>query len=461
MQWRVAKSLLALRDQIDRLAPNRDKSSDGTIGDTSHQARKSDHNPDANGVVTAMDITNDPAHGVDSGGIAEMLRVSRDRRIKYVISNSRIFSSQVSPWTWRPYTGVNAHTKHVHVSVIDDPTLYDDTALWSVDQLAKTSPPLELAPALQCTNIVATVFGGHSDPNTSAYDGHLIDDQELGVALPFHFPAPRPRVKVTNVANGKSTVCKIVDVGPWNTNDSYWQSGARPQAESGTDLQGRKTNLAGIDLTPGTARTIGISGKGKVSWEFTTTVVPGQPPVDEVMIAALQLLQKISKDGGLKMPLPADDVSNLLQQLFKLFQSGAASTGMAKPAATPAPASDTTDPIKQIIDLVIGIIVPAVSKQVPVLGQVNGALGETIGNLFNGKKTAIGIFGGLLSTLLPALGATATATAPAGLLAGILPTFAGLPQIGIPISIAIFAWGVLGKLEKWAQGNVPTSQPPK
>ena len=143
MQWRVAKSLLVLRGQVDELAPNRDKSSDGTIGDEAHQSRgaKSDHNPDANGVVTALDITNDPAHGIDAGAIAEMLRLSKDRRIKYVISNRRICSSQVSPWTWRPYTGINAHTRHVHISVIDDPALYDDSSPWSVDQLAKTSRP--------------------------------------------------------------------------------------------------------------------------------------------------------------------------------------------------------------------------------------------------------------------------------------------------------------------------------
>ena len=111
MSWRVAKSLLTLRTQVDAMAPSRSKAADGTIGETAHSARKSDHNPNANNVVTAMDITHDPAHGVDAGALAEMLRLSKDPRIKYVISNRRIFSSQQTPWQWREYTGANAHTQ--------------------------------------------------------------------------------------------------------------------------------------------------------------------------------------------------------------------------------------------------------------------------------------------------------------------------------------------------------------
>jgi hypothetical protein len=40
-----------------------------------------------------MDITHDPAHGVDAPALGEMLRLSEDPRIKYVVSNARIFSS--------------------------------------------------------------------------------------------------------------------------------------------------------------------------------------------------------------------------------------------------------------------------------------------------------------------------------------------------------------------------------
>ena len=88
---RLAKSLVILIDQVDAQFPVRDRSSDGTLGDTNHQARPSDHNPDGERVVRALDISHDPAHGVDTYRIAEILRVGRDPRIKYVISNRRIF----------------------------------------------------------------------------------------------------------------------------------------------------------------------------------------------------------------------------------------------------------------------------------------------------------------------------------------------------------------------------------
>jgi len=116
------------------------------------------------------------------------------------------------------------------------------------------------------TGIVATVFGGAKDFETSAYDGKRIDDTVLGVALPFHFAEPRPKVRVRN--GSKSVVADVVDIGPWNTNDPYWQAEKRPQAENGIDMRGRRTNKAGIDLTPATARTLGIDGKGVVDWEF-------------------------------------------------------------------------------------------------------------------------------------------------------------------------------------------------
>jgi len=54
---RLAPSLKQLRTEVDVAWPMRSKRSDGWIGDAAHLARTSDHNPDADGIVHALDIT--------------------------------------------------------------------------------------------------------------------------------------------------------------------------------------------------------------------------------------------------------------------------------------------------------------------------------------------------------------------------------------------------------------------
>lgn len=150
MAWRLAKSLEVLRAQVNSKHPGRSKLSDGTIGDTAHQATGSDHNPNAAGVVTALDLTHDPVHGFDSWKFAGLLRINKDPRIKYVISNGRIFSSVVHPWEWRPYTGPNKHAHHVHISVMGDPALCDLVSEWKIDTASSpvvTPRPAETRPA--------------------------------------------------------------------------------------------------------------------------------------------------------------------------------------------------------------------------------------------------------------------------------------------------------------------------
>lgn len=129
MGWYVAPALDKLLAQLNSMAPNRSKKSDGSIGDTAHKAGKSEHNPDWDGEVDARDFTHDPANGADMHVIAERLRASRDKRILYVIWNRRYFSPKTG-WQWMPYTGPNPHDKHMHVSVADP---YDnETSEWAI-----------------------------------------------------------------------------------------------------------------------------------------------------------------------------------------------------------------------------------------------------------------------------------------------------------------------------------------
>lgn len=134
MAWRLARALDTLRAQVNAKYPTRSKESDGSIGDEKHSARTSDHNPDDNGVVRAIDITHDPKDGFDSYVFADMMLKHQDPRLKYVISNRRIGSGPAGPQpgVWRKYTGINPHNHHCHISVVAD-ARGDDPRLWDID----------------------------------------------------------------------------------------------------------------------------------------------------------------------------------------------------------------------------------------------------------------------------------------------------------------------------------------
>ncbi|MEK6281853.1 MAG: hypothetical protein AABN95_15985 [Acidobacteriota bacterium] len=98
----------ALADATERW-PNRNRASDGIMGDAAHQARKSDHN-DGN----AFDVTHDPKNGPDGNVLTRDLVDANDPRVTYIIWNKKIWKPGKG---WARYTGANPHTKHFHVSI--------------------------------------------------------------------------------------------------------------------------------------------------------------------------------------------------------------------------------------------------------------------------------------------------------------------------------------------------------
>jgi hypothetical protein len=119
----LCKAGQQLREQFDDTFPDRDRRSDGWIGDLRHSARPSDHNPDPTSgmVVRAIDIDRD-VHKTGKPDlmpdIADQLRLAAkagEKRIAYIIFEGRIASSRMG-WRWRKYSGSNPHNKHCHVS---------------------------------------------------------------------------------------------------------------------------------------------------------------------------------------------------------------------------------------------------------------------------------------------------------------------------------------------------------
>ena len=90
----LCKAGQQLREQLDDSYPDRDRTSDGWIGDARHSHLKSDHNPDkgAKSVVRAIDLDRDLC-GKSKPDLmpylADQIRLcakSGDLRIKYIIS---------------------------------------------------------------------------------------------------------------------------------------------------------------------------------------------------------------------------------------------------------------------------------------------------------------------------------------------------------------------------------------
>lgn len=152
---RKAFSLNTLLKQINDLSPNRDRTSDGWIGDDRHKKNKSDHNANAAGVVCALDIDDDPSHGVDNVALGNALLESGDPRLAYVIMDGMIISGPAGtkPGQRRKHKGKNPHKMHLHISVSQKEKLYDDGRKWDLSRLVvkpgqATKPVAKVKPVL-------------------------------------------------------------------------------------------------------------------------------------------------------------------------------------------------------------------------------------------------------------------------------------------------------------------------
>lgn len=147
MSWRLADSLEQLRGEVNRRWPRRSKITDGTVSSSWHKKQNpnSDHDPNRDGVVTAIDIT-------DDGDIGERLwqhiLTHRDPRVKYAIFDRRMVRSYSKPgipaWTPTTYHGKNPHTTHIHISVSANRTLYDSTSPWGIDAVSEEDDDVAL-----------------------------------------------------------------------------------------------------------------------------------------------------------------------------------------------------------------------------------------------------------------------------------------------------------------------------
>ena len=204
--WRVAKSLLVLRDEINQAWPSRSKVSDGTIGDEAHRNAPggSDHNPNAYGVVTAFDITHDPKNGFDAHVLAGRLLQNRHRNLKYVISNGRI-AGYWTNYKWTNYSGADPHDTHIHVSVgvgEDGQSLppYDDKDPWNV-----TGEDMRLTAEDVQAFILATLYRDATKQDLKDFTGKTLAELRDAVDR----TGERKKINEKVWANEKGAVAKL------------------------------------------------------------------------------------------------------------------------------------------------------------------------------------------------------------------------------------------------------------
>ena len=143
MKPRLSKAAIQLREQFDDTFPSRDRTSDGWIGDTRHAARPSDHNPDVDGWVRAIDVDRDVSGKSKPDlmpDIADQIRLlcksKREKRITYIIFDGRIASSKKA-WAWRTYEGSNKHNHHCHISFSQEAD--NDSSFFQVPMLGASN----------------------------------------------------------------------------------------------------------------------------------------------------------------------------------------------------------------------------------------------------------------------------------------------------------------------------------
>jgi len=117
---KATPAAIAVLRQATAISPLRMKASDGLLPSKAHQGQNpnSDHN-----TGFAVDLTDDPARGIDCADIYEKLQP--DKRVKYLIFKGKIWSTKKGELK---YDGVNQHNKHLHISINDSSG--DDTSPW-------------------------------------------------------------------------------------------------------------------------------------------------------------------------------------------------------------------------------------------------------------------------------------------------------------------------------------------
>ena len=126
-------------------------------------------------------------------------------------------------------------------------------AVWTIHQAREPGP---------WQRVLATregMIGGMTSSRT------VIRADSMFVALPH----PRALGRTVEVRyRERAVVVPVLDVGPWNVDDAYWEHDARPASERGRGAYRTPVNTAGIDLSDAVFAALGLPDNDVVEWRF-------------------------------------------------------------------------------------------------------------------------------------------------------------------------------------------------
>ncbi|HEU4542985.1 MAG TPA: GH25 family lysozyme [Jiangellaceae bacterium] len=157
MVWYLNRALSTMRSEVNTRWSQRDKGSDGTIGDAAHASRSSDHNPDPDGSVDAWDMDVDLRSGNDAAAIEFIKARFQAHPASLYWIHADVICRRADNWLRRSYpayleskgvdpSGRNTHTKHVHWNSRE--AYEDSSAPWGIlEEDVNLEDPLWTVPA--------------------------------------------------------------------------------------------------------------------------------------------------------------------------------------------------------------------------------------------------------------------------------------------------------------------------
>lgn len=237
-------SSTSLVEEVNWLAPGRDKSSDGTIGDSAHASSASNHNPDETGNTGGNEdsdsINEVHARDIDNSGpwppgwnmerivqiILARCRAGIETRAFEIIYNRRIWTA-ARDWIEREYRGSNPHDHHAHFSFrygsgSGQSNPENRTGPWGIREARE----LELAPPKQEDEMdiqeyfasIARAVAVPADPNVTKEDRANRDAFASGLrfALGYNKPYDQdtlPGGALTRIADASEQLVEGADGG--------------------------------------------------------------------------------------------------------------------------------------------------------------------------------------------------------------------------------------------------------